>query len=111
MLADSSDVKTGTCVTKCVYVCLKRLLQLAVKSLRDPGVQLSRAIDRLVEEDAMDKHCAPQVPKKYKKSQVWEQWLKHKGRRFSSTDGFKLLKHLLKGFAGYPKTFGFSPYL
>lgn len=58
-MADSSDVKTGICVTKCAYVCLKRLLQLAVKSLRDPGVQLYHAIDRLVGEDGMDKHCTP----------------------------------------------------
>lgn len=111
MLADSSDVKTGTCVTKCVYVCLKKLLQLAVKSLRDPGVQLSRAIDRLVGEDGMDKRCAPLKSQKCEKRQVWEQWLKHKGRRFPSTDGFKLLKHLLEGFTGYPKTFDFSPFL
>lgn len=45
-----------------VCVCLSEktvVATLALKSRRDPGVQLFHAIDRLVGEDGMDKRCAP----------------------------------------------------
>lgn len=80
----------------CMFVW--RLLQLTVKSLRDPGVQLSHAIDRLVGMDGMDKPCAPlKSPKNVRKGKAenGEKWQKHKGRRSPSTDGLKLFKHLL----------------
>lgn len=98
MLADSSNAKTGICVTKCVYVGLKRLLQLAVKSLRDPGVQLSRAIDRLVGEDGMDKRCAPLKFHKKSvrkgKSENTKMRQERKGKISATIDSVKLLKGL-----------------
>lgn len=75
VLADSSDVKTGTRVTECVWMFVWKdcCCNNAVKSLRDPGVQLSHAVDRLVGEDGMDKRSAPCKSQETVKRQVGDQ--------------------------------------